>query len=236
VTGPGADLVFVNNMERGGIDLGNGNGGQTDAIDPFDGDDVAIVGGYYRDNRIFGGNGDDIFVWNLDEHNQLYPDGQWIGGSVWGCGGWDPAVWGCDDTDRLILNVPDNTILLNAVFPDRIYHVSVENGTVGVGVRGDFDGTNAIDTPTEHDPYARHYNVPGYGPNGELPLTFHYRSASGHVNSAFANFIAVELLQIGTGPNATVYDVNLLTAELTESSVTPYYENDIASRAAYNDL
>ncbi|MCP4712461.1 MAG: tandem-95 repeat protein [Planctomycetes bacterium] len=237
VTGPGDDLVFVNNMERAVIDLGNGDGGRTDTIDPNDGDDIAVFGGLFRDNRIIGGAGDDIFVWNMDEHYQENPNGEWIGGPAFGCGAWDPAVWGCDDNDRLVLNIPDDTELLNAVFPNRLNGLPVQNGRICVGVRSDFDGENHIDTPTENDLYARYYYLPGYGPNNELPLTFHYRSASGHVNSAWVEFIAIEELQIGTGPNAKVYDVDLFTAAVTHNpSKTPYYIDEIPSRADYNNL
>ncbi|OQY26963.1 MAG: hypothetical protein B6244_12070 [Candidatus Cloacimonetes bacterium 4572_55] len=93
-TGPGNDLVFMKDMTRSMVDLGNGNDGSTDSIDQHDGDDIIVADGNWLDNRVMGGGGDDIFFWYVDNNR---PDNSWTGGRFLGTGSFGDAIWG-DDT------------------------------------------------------------------------------------------------------------------------------------------
>jgi hypothetical protein len=61
-TGPGRDWVFIRDLSRAGVDLGNGQNGRTDAHDPDDGDDLVVLRGNTHDFRVFGGGGNDLAV------------------------------------------------------------------------------------------------------------------------------------------------------------------------------
>lgn len=226
-TGPGDDLVFVNNMEQAAIDLGNGAGGRTDTLDPTDGDDILVAGGNLRDCRIFGGNGDDLFVWYIDETG---PTDRLLANSFFGAGGWAPAVWEDTGMDRLILVVPDDTEVTSG--PGS----ATGDGTVEVGIRPGFPDTPVPDGPTEDNVFTRYYGIAGRSPEGNRQTVYiSYRSASGHVDSGDILLTAVEELQIGIGPAAKVYRIDDVNgAAVLDPGLLP--RRTIPSRAAHHDL
>ncbi|MBX3179605.1 MAG: hypothetical protein KF886_19795 [Candidatus Hydrogenedentes bacterium] len=225
-TGPGSDLVFINHMEQAAIDLGNGGDGRTDTVDPLDGDDVVILGGNIRDCRIFGGNGDDVFVWYIDE---TAPTDLLLANSFFGSGGWLPAVWDDAGTDRLIVVVPDDTAVISG--PG-----ALPAGTAQVGIRAGFPDTPEPDGPTLADPFARYYRIAGRSPVGNRQTVFFdYHSASGHVRAGDIYLTAVEELQIGVGPDAKVYRIDDVNgAAVLDPGLEPIRE--IPSRSGYNEL
>jgi len=196
-TGPGRDLVFVNNFERAALDLGNGEDGRTDALDANDSGDIAVIGGNARDFRVFGGRGDDVFVWNVDEVR--HSPGIWLGPNFFGGGGWGDALWGDDGVDRLVLGIPEDTTLVSSpgqVVPGSLLIlVQPQEGTV-------------IDTPTEHDDYARYYVYAPPSPTGQLTVTLQYVSADSSVDTAYFFITAVEEIQLGISATAPVYRVD----------------------------
>ena len=218
-TGPGNDLIIINNMTRAGIDAGNGADGQTDTIDPNDGNDMIIVGGNYLDNRIFGGNGDDIIVWYADENHHTHI---WTGGRIQGTGGYGDAVFG-DDTDRLIMAVPDSTILENG--GER----SVADGVFRVWQQDPYPETE-IDPVTVEDLYARYHRYLT-SPEGRRMVTFEYNSASDAAPNGHMNMASIEELQLGIGPDAKVYRVDDLTGTATyDPELIPIYEEELPNR------
>ena len=225
-TGPGSDLVFLNNMEQAAVDLGNGADGRTDTIDPEDGDDTIIIGLNFRDSRVFGGNGDDVFVWYIDEEA---PTELLLANNFFGGGGWPPAVWEDTGTDRLILVVPDNTEVISGLG-------SIVEGQVQIGIRPGFPDEPVPDPPTINNVFARYVYTAGRNPEDNRQTVFlDYRSASGHVHAGDIYLTAIEELQIGVGPDAKVYridDVNgaaILAPELEPLRSLP-------SRAVYQEV
>lgn len=222
-TGPGRDLVFANNFERAAIDLGNGGDGRTDTLDPSDGGDIVVIGGNARDFRVYGGRGDDVFVWHVDEVD--HSPGEWLGPNFFGGGGWGDALWGDPGVDRLVLGIPEDTKLVNSpgqVVPGSLLIiVQPEEGTV-------------IDTPTENDDYARYYVYAPPSPTGELTVTLQYVSADSSVDTAYFFMTAVEEIQLGTSPSAPVYRVDAKSGaySLADAPALPH----IPSRGQFNSL
>jgi len=222
-TGPGSDLVFVRNFGPAAIDLGNGLSGRTDAIDPSDGGDMVVLQGNMRDFRIFGGNGDDVFVWYVDE----VVDDRWLGPSFYGGGGWGDALWASAGTDRLVLVVDPAT----EVVVQRGQHDN-NPGSLLAMVYSDYGPT--IDGPTENDPFARYYGSAPVGPADQHTITFSYRSADETVFTHDFFATSVEEIQLGLGTEALVYDVDQVTGALTASEAEPLLQ--APDRAAYNNL
>jgi len=222
-TGPGSDLVFTKNFGPAAIDLGNGQSGRTDSVDGDDGDDMAILEGNMRDFRVYGGGGDDVFVWYVDQ----VVDNEWLGPNFFGGGGWGDAIWADAGVDRLIL--------------------AIDPATEVVTARGDHDGNPGsflaliysdyapnIDTPTEEDVFARYYSTVPEGPDGQRTVTVSYRSADESVFTHDFYITSVEQVQMGVGDDAIVYDVDYVTGALTVSSAAPLTE--IPERGAYEAL
>ncbi len=223
-TGPGNDLVFVDNWERSLIDLGNGANGRTDTIDPRDGRDIVVIGGNARDFRIYGGRGDDLFVWHVDEVNQA--PGSWLGPNFFGGGAWGDALFSDPGQDRLLMDIPPETPVVNT---------PGENvaGTLLVFVESDYK--TVIDTPTEDDPWGRYYVTAPAGPAGEKTMVFQYRSADESINTAFFYVTDVEELQVGLGDEAKVYSLDDVVGVATlERSLEPVPE--VPTRAQYEPL
>ncbi len=201
--GPGRDLVYVTNIGRAAVDLGNGENGRTDALDPHDGGDMAVIAGNAYDFRIFGAKGPDTIVWLVDQVNQDTP---WLGPNIYGAGGWDEAKWDCD-TDRLVLGVPVNTpVLSNPGAP-------TAKGTVTLRISPDYPDEPVVDGPTEQDPYARYQPNGGIGPNGAKTVTLEYVNLAGTVKTGYSGITSIEELQIGIGPDAPVYAIDQTTGE-----------------------
>jgi hypothetical protein len=224
-TGPGRDLVFMNNIERAGVDLGNGEHGRTDSLDPDDGDDMVVIGGNCYDFRIFCGEGNDVIIWRVDETLQNTP---WIGPNFFGGGGWAPAVWD-EGTDRIVLDVPLDTELQEAVTG------VVPAGMVGLHMAPDYDPEPVPDGPTENNLFARYYGRAGIGPEGQKTLRLIYNSASEHVVSGDCGISGIEELQIGIGPGARVYRIDEVNGGGVEDpGLAPITE--VPSRADYLQL
>lgn len=223
-TGPGSDLVFVNNFERAAIDLGNGNDGSTDAIDPQDGADMVVIGGNARDFRAYGGRGNDTFVWYVDEVK--HSPGLWLGPNFFGSGGWGDALWDDEGVDRLVLGIPEDTPIVTS--PGDIVP-----GSVLIMIEGDYEVV--IDTPTEHDPYARYYVYVPPSSSDQRTITLQYLSADETVDTAYFYITAIEELQFGTSDSAPVYRLDDIegTYEL-DSDLEP--TSPVPSRDQYEGL
>ncbi|MBM4394750.1 MAG: hypothetical protein FJ087_03560 [Deltaproteobacteria bacterium] len=193
-TGPGADLVFIRDVRAGCVDLGNGAGGRTDAPDPGDGDDVVVIRGNVTDTRLFGGWGDDTFFWYLDENKDVWP-GKSQGGNIFGGGSAGDAIWGDPGTDRLVLVVPDGTVVVEKP--------ATPNGAVLIMTHDDALGWDA---PTVDDPFAKYCWPCGTDADGRQSLILDYNSADGTATTGgYVYLTAIEELQIGVGPAAKVY-------------------------------
>jgi len=105
-TGPGRDRVFVRDLDRAAIDLGDGADGRTDTLDPNDGDDPVVLRGNTHDFRVFGGNGSGTFVWFVDDNVQQTA---WFGPDFFGGGGFDDALWDDEGIDTNGAGTPDAT-------------------------------------------------------------------------------------------------------------------------------
>jgi hypothetical protein len=211
-TGPGNDLVFVRDIERSAIDLGNGANGRTDTLDPDDGDDVALVGGNTLDFRVFGGWGDDIEVWYVDENIQST---WWLGPNFFGGGGFTGALWEDPGTDRLVLAVPTDTLV--RLSPT----TATPPGALSVlGTNGQWMG----DDPTVADPHAAYCVECGEGPGGRRTIIFEYRSADDTVFTAYFYVTAMEELQLGLGPQARVFTIDDVHGTLIEAPGAPVFE------------
>lgn len=221
-TGPGSDLVFARNFGPAAIDLGNGEGGRTDSIDADDGPDMLVLEGNARDFRVFGGNGDDVFVWYVDEVDE----DTWLGPSFYGGGGWGEALWGDPGRDRLVLVVDPATEVVSGR--------SSHDDNPGSFMNLVYDPYEpSIDGPTENDAFAR-YRTPPIGPRDEHMTTVSYRSADGAVFTHDFYIISVEEVQLGLGEDARVYDVDPVTGVMTPSSAPPLVE--VPDRSYYNEL
>lgn len=207
-TGPGADRVFLRDVDRSAIDLGNGADGRTDTVDSNDGDDMVVLRGNTHDFRVFGGNGNDTFVWYPDDNVQT---SAWLGPNFFGGGGWDSAVWQDSGVDRLVLAIPAEAPIVSAT--------PTPNGSVLVRAT---DGSLKDDPPTASDPYAHYCAECGTGPGGRKTVIVEYNSASGAVKTGYFTITAIEELQIGVGAGARVYKVDDVTGAATlDSSAVP---------------
>ncbi len=223
-TGPGNDLIFVNNWERAAIDAGNGNDGRTDALDTYDGTDIVVIGGNARDFRVFGGNGGDLFVWHVDEVNQQ--PNTWLGPNFFGGGAWGNALWSDTGIDRLVLGIPSNTRIVTS--PG-----DVEQGTLLVMIGHNYE--TVIDDPTTHDETARYYITAPPGPDGQKTMTLQYISISGHVNTAYFYITDIEELQIGVGNDARVFQLDDVEGTATLNATIDAITN-IPSRNSFTIL
>jgi hypothetical protein len=190
-TGPGHDWVFARDVSRAAIDLGNGAGGRTDTLDPADGDDLLVLRGNAHDFRVFGGTGDDIAVWYVDETVQTT---EWLGPNFFGGGGIEDALWNDEGTDRLVLAIPTDTELVT--------EPSTPEGGLLVMAS---DGSFREDEPTAEDPFARYCIECGEGPGGARTMILEYNSADGSVATGFFYVTDFEELQIGFGSDARLY-------------------------------
>jgi hypothetical protein len=189
--GPGSDWAFVRDISRAAVDLGDGEGGRTDALDPLDGDDLLVLRGNTHDFRVMGGAGDDVVVWTVDDNVQTTT---WLGPNFFGGGAWDAAIWGDGGTDRLVLAVPATTALVTAT--------PTPPGSLLVrGTSGDF----VQDDPTAADPFARYCVECGTGPGGRKTVILEYVAADDHVRTGYFYVTAFEELQIGVGDGARVF-------------------------------
>lgn len=225
-TGPGRDLVFMNNIQRAAVDLGNGADGRTDSLDPDDGGDLLVLGGNYYDVRVFGGNGDDVFIWRVDEISPTATNS--VPGNFFGGGGWDPGVWD-EGVDRLVLDIPAQTPLSHKQ-PD----ADIEPGTVTLDLFDQYPEQPVADTAQQDNVYTRYYVHAGVGPQGQKTLTLRYRAPDDHVR-VLVMLTAIEELQIGIGDDAKVYEIDQTTGETTLSDTrAPIAE--VPSRAKYVSL
>jgi hypothetical protein len=207
-TGPGADWVFVRDIDRAAIDLGNGDGGKTTVVDPNDGGDLLVLHGNTHDFRVFGGAGNDTFVWYVDENVQT---STWLGPNFFGGGGDDLAVWSDAGVDRLVLVIPTTTTLVTTT--------PTPNGGLLVQPTS---GKHVEDDPTQSDPYAR-YCVECAGPNGQKTVRMEYNSADGKVKTGYFGVSSIEELQIGIGADARVYQVSAVTGKATlDTTAAPF--------------
>lgn len=193
-TGPDSDWVFIRDLDRSAVDLGNGSDGRTDSVDKSDGDDLVELRGNTHDFRVFGGNGNDTAVWYVDDNVQVTP---WLGPNFFGSGGWGDALWNDEGIDRLVLAVPPST---------RIVTKAPESGALLVKPS---DGSFIPDKPTEDDLYARYCIECGKGPGGRKTVIMEYVSEDGgRVDTGYFYVTAFEELQIGVGPDARVYTID----------------------------
>ncbi|GMV39130.1 MAG: hypothetical protein AMXMBFR64_08460 [Myxococcales bacterium] len=205
-TGPGTDLVFARDMKGAAVDLGNGDHGRTDTLDPTDGDDVVVLRGNMRDFRVFGGMGDDTFFWFADEGKESIA---FFGPNFFGGGGAGEALWGDPGTDRLVFAIPTDTPIVQS------FQGPTGKGTLRVWSLADYKSEIWWDAPVDHDPYAKYCITCGFGPAGERTVTFEYISNNDVVHTGYFWVTAVEEIQIGLGPGAKVFALDSKTATLT---------------------
>ena len=208
-TGPGRDWVFVRDLDRAAIDLGNGADGRTDTLDPNDGDDLVVLRGNTHDFRVFGGNGSDTFVWFVDDNVQQTA---WLGPNFFGGGGFDDALWDDEGIDRLVLAVADGSPIVTST--------PTPPGSVLVRVT---DGTFVDDPPTADDPFAHYCGECGTGPGGRKTVTVEYVSPDESVATGYFGLTSIEELQIGIGPAAVVYRIDDTTGAATpDATAKPF--------------
>lgn len=193
-TGPGVDWVFIRDVSRAAVDLGNGAGGRTDTADPDDGNDLCVLRGNTHDFRVYGGRGDDVVFWFVDDNEQTTT---WLGPNFFGGGGAGDALFSDPGTDRLVLVVPDDTEVLGAV----------ETPMGAITARG-ADGSVVLDDPTQGDPFAAYCVECGEGPGGRRTLILEYRSADGSVHTGYFYVTAFEELQVGLGDAARLFRID----------------------------
>jgi len=223
-TGPGSDLVFVRNLGQAGIDLGNGAGGRTDTLDPADGDDMILLAGNMRDFRVFGGNGNDVFVWYVDEA----VDDRFLGPNFYGAGGWGQALWSDAGTDRLVMMIDPDT----AVVHQRGDHDD-HPGSFLSFVYANYAPT--VDAPTANDVYARYAGLAEPGPENQHTIILSYRSPDGKVFTHDFAITAVEEIQFGAAADAKVYRVNQQDGTLTlDPGLAPLTQ--LPERSRFNAL
>lgn len=210
-TGPGKDWIFARNMNAAAIDAGNGMGGLTDTLDPDDGDDLVMLAGNVRDARVFGGYGDDVLVWYMD-------DGQvesiaYFGPNFFGGGGAGEAVWGDPGTDRLVLAIPPETVLVDKT--------PTPPGGLLLRIWDDHGDEIWWDEPVYADLYARYCVTCGTGPEGQKTLNLEYLAKDESFFTGWFWVTAFEELQLGTGPDAVVYALDQVegTAQLIPDAV-----------------
>lgn len=209
--GSGDDLLFVRDAERSGFDAGN-LGGDTSALDPDDGDDIAIFRGNMLDFRFFGGRGDDTAVWYVDEVKQ---ESEWLGPNFFGGGGDGEALWGDAGVDRLVLVIPESTQV--------IADGATQPGQLLVRVLKDYKNDVQWDGPTASDPKARYCVTCGVGPLGRKTVTLEYRSADGKIHTGYFWVTAFEEIQIGVGAGAKVYSLDDVAGAVTlDAGLVPF--------------
>lgn len=201
-TGPGRDWVFVRDLSRAAVDLGNGEGGRTDATDPEDGDDLVVLRGNTHDFRVFGGFGHDTAVWYVDDNVQTTT---WLGPNFFGGGGHGAALWDDPGTDRLVLAVPAGTPL--------VFTTPTPPGSLLVRST---DGDLVLDDPTQGDIFARYCVECGTGPGGQRTVILEYVSADEAIQTGYFYLTAFEELQVGVGPGARVYALDDVAGTATE--------------------
>lgn len=227
-TGPGNDLVFVNNMGSAGVDVGCGAGGRTDATDPNDGNDIVVYGGNMNDFRFTGGTGNDLAIWYADEVEQQAAGWTWLGPNFFGGGSWGNALWEDKGTDRLIMAISPNTIVKNT-------YGAPPAGQLNVYLLNNYSPNSWIDGPTEGDPYARYCVTCGIGPGERKTITLEYVSPDGKVFTGRFWLTAFEELQVGIGPGAKVYKLDDINGKaILDNSLIP--NNNPPLRNNYNQI
>lgn len=207
-TGPGSDWVFVQDISRAGIDLGNGADGRTDTLDPNDGDDLVVVRGNSQDFRLMGGRGNDTFVWYVDENVQTTA---YLGPDFFGGGSKDSALWDDPGIDRLVLVVPTDTVLVTEP-------ATPDGGLLVM----ETDGVFVDDPPTAEDPYATYCVECGTSPTGRKTVILEYNRADGEVRTGYFNITAFEEVQVGIGSGARVFHIDDTNGTATlDGSATP---------------
>ena len=189
-TGPGSDWVFARDLFDAAIDLGNRDG-RTDTLDATDGDDLAVIRGNASELRVFGGQGDDVFVWYVDDSAEV---GLPLGARFFGGGGWGDALFSDNGHDRLVLAVPADTEMVDTSPPPA--------GALSVRPS---DGGLVVDEATETYERARHCVECGLGASGERTFILEYTSADGATDSGLVYLTSVEELQVGVGEGARVF-------------------------------
>lgn len=200
-TGPGSDWVFVRDISRAAVDLGNGASGRTDTLDPADGNDLVVLRGNTHDFRVFGGWGSDVAVWYVDDNVQTTT---WLGPNFFGAGGWSDALYADPGTDRLVLAVDPDTPIVSAT--------PLDPGSILVRAT---TGELVDDEPTAEDPFAHYCIECAEGPEGHKTLILQYLSADSSVDTGYFFVTAFEQLQVGTGPTAAVYDLDTVHGTAT---------------------
>lgn len=191
-TGPGSDWIFARDMQGAAIDAGNGEDGRTDALDPYDGDDVIVLRGNIKDVRVFGGRGSDTLFWYLDELGESIA---FLGTNFFGSGGAGDALWDTDGTDRLVLVIPSDTpIVTQSPTPKG-----------ALLIRPPSDDAIEWDQPTVGDPFAKYCVTCGVAPDGRKTMIMEYNSANGKSFTGWFYVTNFEELQIGVGAGAKVY-------------------------------
>ncbi|KAJ6230559.1 hypothetical protein M0813_06549 [Anaeramoeba flamelloides] len=216
----GDDRVYIRNIGRAAIDLGNGDSGRTDTVDIDDGDDVVAIHGNSYDFRIFGGNGNDVFFWYVDENKQST---SWLGPSFFGTGGWGDALWGGTGTDRLVMVIPTDTEIVIGTdsTPDSGYFQFVK-----------VDGEWSPDETTEDNVYTRYCGTCGIneGDNRKTAI-FRYSSIDGSVYTGHFYVTNMEEIQIGVGEEAKVYEIDDINGDLIlNNDLTPLEEPEFPTQ------
>ena len=211
-TGPGSDLVFVRDMERSAIDAGNGNSGDTSAIDPNDKNDTVIFRGNMLDFRFFGGNGDDTAVWYADEVNQA---DTWLGPNFFGGGGSGDAIWGDKGIDTLVLAIPSDTKITDKT--------PTQPGELLIRIPSDYSTNVVWDNPVYNDIYARYCISCGISKDNKKTITLEYNKKDGTVRTGYFTVTDFERLQIGIGADAKVYDLDSINGKATLNPLLPKF-------------
>jgi hypothetical protein len=186
---------------------------------------MAVIGRNFLDCRVFGGRGDDVFVWYLDEAN---PNVALLQNSFFGGGGWAPADWSDQGTDRLVLAIPPETPVSNSRDP-------ITPGMLQVYIPADYNAEPVPDPPTEADVFARYVETAGLSPDGRHTMIFQYLSADSQVRTGFIFITAIEEIQVGIGPDAPVYRVDdRAGVTIRDGSLSPLER--VPARAEYNAI
>ncbi len=227
VTGPGNDLVFVNNMASAGVDAGCGNGGRSDILDPNDGDDIVVYGGNMADFRFLGGKGNDLAVWYADEVQQQAAGWKLLGPNFFGGGAWGKALWDDEGTDRLIMAISPNTVVKNA-------YGAPQPGQLNVYLLNNYPEAMKVDQPTETSLFGRYCITCGIGPNQKKTVTLEYVSPDGKVFTGRFWLTGMEELQIGIGQGAKVYKLDEVNGKaILDNSLQAI---DPPLRSTYNQI
>ncbi|MCB9868147.1 MAG: hypothetical protein H6816_16095 [Phycisphaerales bacterium] len=206
-TGPGDDWIFARDMRAAAIDAGNGANGNTSYIDPYDGDDWVMLHGYMKDIRVFGGAGDDVVFWHLDE--MVDADISFFGPNFFGEGGAGNAIWAEGGTDRMVFGVSPDTLIVDAM--------PTPPGGMLVRI---WDGdTDEIwwDEPVYDDPFARYCITCGTSDTGRKTMNLEYLSPDGTIFTGWFWVTNFEEFQFGVGTDARVYRVDDVHGVLVEA-------------------